>query len=455
VQGFGSDTAVGSTKEDLGSSFSRGKEIFYETIRGHSSNLPVEENELHFFKKPAKKLRGFYEHLMGFYYYVGLFNAETRSNYLAQIPALSRQMAHEFLLSIREAPGTETLSRLQGVLSSTGFNSRKTAPNFRRFLRSLARPLKAQWAMEESHVRQAQHYSKGERTRLAIIDSGVDPSLKEIKAQIKGWKNFLDGTLPERAKGRFPYDWDGHGTAIASVVIQVAPEVEVMIIKVVDLETMSGVPLTRWNIYLVVAGIYWAVQNGADVISLSLALSGDFEVLRDVSQFCWDNNVIIVTSLGNVEGGVKLSSNYYPAAYETTIAVGGVEKIKDELQVWSHSGRGEYIDIVAPASGIWVELPSYLPKKQWPKKAAGNSFAVPVVASSVALVLSSMEDDIRQRLANTPGLLVETIRNILRQSSSNEKLGLETPNPASGFGLLDIQRAVDSAKDLKSKIPDL
>ena len=449
-QGFGSETTIGSTKVDLNGAFSNGREIFYETLRYNSSSLPLEAEDLRLLRKPERRIRGLYEHLMGFYYYSGLLKVRSESILHAQIPALSSQMAYEFLDSIRESRKTDTLSKLHAVLSSAGYHTRNSAPSFRRFLRPLARQLKTQWALEETHVREAQKVTKGEKIRLAIVDSGVDPTVKEIKSQIVLWRNFLDGSVPLGRNGRVPYDWDGHGTSIASVIVQVAPEVEVMVIKVFDMETMSDVPLSRWNVYLVVAGLFWAVQNGADIISLSLALKSDFELLRETAEFCWENNTVLVTCLGNVYGNDGQITGYFPAAYDTTIAVGGVEKINERLKVWRYSGKGEYIDIVAPAAGIWVELPSYLPKRQWPRQVAGNSLAVPVAAGAAAMILSSMTAEIRHSLTSTPGLLVETVRTVLRRSSSNEKLGLETPNSSSGFGLIDIRRAIDIARNLKT-----
>jgi len=45
--------------------------------------------------------------------------------------------------------------------------------------------------------------------------------------------------------------------------------------------------------------------------------------------------------------------------------------------------------------------------------------------------------------------LVETVRTILRKTASNEKLGFQTTNPASGYGLIDIEKAVLMVKDLR------
>ena len=126
--------------------------------------------------------------------------------------------------------------------------------------------------------------------------------------------------------------------------------------------------------------------------------------------------------------------------------MGGVEKKDETLKVWEHSAWGNYIDVVAPAAGIWVERPSYLDKGRWPMRMSGNSLAVPIVAATSALVLSSMQPEKKQTLMKTPGALVEAVRSILREASSNKKLGYLEPNPASGFGLINAYQAVKMAR---------
>lgn len=163
-------------------------------------------------------------------------------------------------------------------------------PIYRKYRRQIASPVKGQWALEELNVRKSHSLSKGRGIRLAVIDSGVDPTIKEIKSRIIKWKNFLDGSKPIMDKGIFPFDWGGHGTSITSIAIQVAPEVELIIVKVADNETMQNVPPTRWSAYLAAAGMFWSAQNGADIISLSLAFTTDTKPLRDASKLCWEKN---------------------------------------------------------------------------------------------------------------------------------------------------------------------
>jgi hypothetical protein len=66
----------------------------------------------------------------------------------------------------------------------------------------------------------------------------------------------------------------------------------------------------------------------------------------------------------------------------------------------------------------------------------------------VALILSAIEKETLQRLKTEPGKLVETVRDILHSTASNQKLGFEFPNAASGYGLINILKAVEMARTL-------
>jgi subtilisin family serine protease len=307
--------------------------------------------------------------------------------------------------------------------------------------------VKSQWALEELKIKNVHSLSKGKGIRLAIIDSGVDPTLRELRSRIVKWKNFLDGSKPAFDKGQFPFDWSGHGTSIASVIFQVAPEIELAIIKVYDNETMRTVPPTRWSTYLFAAGMIWAAENGADIINLSAAFRIDTEAIREAAKFCWEKNVVVVSPLANATENEGDKTLYFPAAYPWTIAVSGVEKNNGKLQIPVPSTEAVYLDVVAPASGIWGERPSYLQRRTRPLDFSGNSMAVSFVAGTVSLMLAAMDNDVLLKLKENPGQLVEALRIMLRKTSSNSILGFDKPNPISGYGFIDPPKAVGMAKD--------
>jgi subtilisin family serine protease len=421
--------------------YAEGKQIFYSTLQEKASHFQLEEEDRKKLVDAQKRISGLYEHLMNFYFFKESGNPAD-DDIANDITGLSSSMAAELMDSIPPIRIKKGESPLESILLSIGFQARKSTPQFRKFLRPLTRRAKSQWMLKELEIQKAHKITKGSGVRIAIIDSGLDPTIKELRSQIAGWKNFLDRSNPFLNYGKFPYDWGGHGTSIATVVSQVAPDAETMIVKVFDQETMFYAPFTRWNVYLLAAGINWAVQKGADVISLSVALDKNYKEIKDASESCWNQNIILVSAAGNVENDESESDAYYPASYPWSVGVGGVEKKEGQLKVWEHSAKGYYIDVVAPAKEIWVESPSYLDRRSWPINVSGNSLAVPVVASTAALVLSAMDSDKKQALKNSPGALVEVVRSILKEGSSNKKLGYRSPNPVSGFGLINACQAV-------------
>ena len=428
--------------------YAEGRDNFYAILKKKVPNAQLEEADRKKLFDAQKRIPGLFEHLMNFYYFTEQ-KKQVKDDTSDYIKTLSDRMAKEFVNSIPSIRLRKDASPLESTLQSIGFHSRKAIPQFRDFLRPMTRRVKSQWMLKELEIRQAHSITKGKGVRLAIIDTGVDPTIKEIKGQIFMWKNFLDGSSPLGSEGKFPYDWGGHGTSIATMISQIAPDVETMIVKVFDQETMFYAPFTRWNVYLIAAGINWAAQNGADIISLSVAMRLNSTEIRDASEYCWRQNITLISAAGNVEDKESEIHSYYPASYPWSIGVGGVEKKDGKLRIWEHSAKGYFIDIVAPATEILVESPSYLDRRSWPTRVSGNSLAVPIVAATTALVLSAMEPEKRQALKHNPGTLVEAVRSILRETSSNTKLGYETPNPESGFGLINAYQAVKKAQVFK------
>jgi subtilisin family serine protease len=418
------------------------RKTFYSLLKESSRGLTFEQDDYQKLQAAQLVYPGLYEHLMSYFHLLYVTDDAQEAGSRLGFQEISTRMAHEFLRSIPMQSLKTDISPLQSLVLSTGYYAQEALPTFRRFSRRVHRKVKGQWAFEDMRVREAHDISRGQGVRLAVIDTGLDPSLRDIRRHVNAYKDLLDSAGPNPDKGRFPYDWEGHGTSLASVILQVAPEVELMIIKFYEGESMGRVPESQWTHYLLAAGIMWAARNGADIINLSVSLRRNTPALRQAIRYCWDHNIVVITSMGNKRSPQHAALSRYPAAYPWTIAVGGVEKTEEALKIWENSASGPYVDVVAPAKDIWVEVPQYRGRSRLANNRNGNSLATSFVAGTAALMLAAMDADTRKILLSRPGGVTESIRRILHQTASNEKLGYLSPNPESGHGIIEIPKAI-------------
>lgn len=161
----------------------------------------------------------------------------------------------------------------------------------------------------------------------------------------------------------------------------------------------------------VAAAIYYAVDNGADVVNLSLGGAEFDPSLKAATDYAYVNNVIVVAASGNCGSGTEpgcqgmpAGSISYPALNDHVIAVGATT-INDQRASFSSYGPG--LDIVAPGSGSIVS-PTWTASNDttlYSGTLYGTSYASPQVASLASLIKSirpnSSADDITAILLGT------------------------------------------------------
>lgn len=207
----------------------------------------------------------------------------------------------------------------------------------------------------------------GKGIKVGVIDSGCDLSHRDLK--IASFKDFT-----KSGEG----DSSGHGTHVAGIiaaqgneygVLGVAPDVELHIYKALDGATGSMSSIG--------AALRAAIKDGMDIINMSLGSPKGTKVLENLCLEAEKKGIIIISASGNT----GKEQDFYPATYESCIAVGAVDK---NLEVAYFTTYGEQLDVMAPGAKI---LSTY--KDNSYSVMSGTSMAAPFVSGCVALMMGA------------------------------------------------------------------
>ncbi|MBO8158914.1 S8 family peptidase [Thermosyntropha sp.] len=221
--------------------------------------------------------------------------------------------------------------------------------------------------------------TRGEKTVVAVIDTGIDYTHPDLKSNVVGGMSFVP-----REKDYM--DENGHGTHVAGTIaangkiLGVAPETKILAIKVLN-KYGAG------SLNAVVQGLTWARkwkgQKGekVNVINMSLGSMLPYAALHKEIIKAVNDGITIVCAAGN-EGDSKPDTIEisYPAFYSETLAVGAVDLYSG---IASFSNSNPRVDIVAPG----IDTYSTYPKGRY-VKLSGTSMAAPHIAGAVALIYS-------------------------------------------------------------------
>ena len=246
----------------------------------------------------------------------------------------------------------------------------------------------AEWrAIEQSYG----HAINGSGVRIAILDTGIDQNHPDLMGKVVLAKSFT---------GESPEDGFGHGTHCASIAAGtgaasngtfkgVAPGALLLNGKVLS---NSGSGMEDW----VIAGVAWAVNNSAKVISMSLG-SSDYNDGSDPLSLALDwasqNGVLCAVAAGNSgEDGMKTIGS--PGTSREAITVGATNK-NDTIAFFSSQGLTADLrlkpDICAPGVDIiaaranGTAMGSVVNK--YYTEASGTSMATPFVSGAAALII--------------------------------------------------------------------
>ncbi|QYH37243.1 peptidase S8 [Salinibacterium sp. M195] len=291
--------------------------------------------------------------------------------------------------------------------------------------------------LQEYGIEAAWKTTKGAGVTIAVIDTGVDGTVKELVGAVTGGTDFSGQGSPN---GQKPVGDENpaHGTLVASLaagrgtatdagVIGAAPAASILAISI----GFTGGPISSDD--QIAQAVRYAVDQGADVINLSLTretldwpLSWDSAFL-----YAMDNDVVVVAAAGNRGSGT--TSVGAPATMPGVLTVAGVDV--NGVASFNASTQGITIGVAAPSEDLVGVAPggSHV---LW----NGTSGATPIVAGIVALVRAAHPELDANNVINR---IVETAH--------------DTGDPGAdaiyGFGLIDAEDAVNAQVPLVDKNP--
>lgn len=177
------------------------------------------------------------------------------------------------------------------------------------------------------------------------------------------------------------YEAFGHGTMVMGVIHLVAPTARLLPVKAFS---ANG----NGSLSNIIAGIYYAVQNHANVINMSFDMQQTSTELTDAINYANSKHVILVASSGN-DGE---NETVYPAAYQNVIGVASTNN-QDQRSSFSNYGN-QIVWVAAPGEGVITTYPFGLYAAGW-----GTSFSSPFVAGTADLILSVQPQDSQNQAA--------------------------------------------------------
>ena len=320
---------------------------------------------------------------------------------------------------------------------------------------------KQQWVLDALDVQSAWQITRGGGVLVAVIDSGVDPTVSDLTGSVTSGPD-LTGVHTSSANP----NWGAHGTWMASLIaghghgldsgdgiVGVAPKARILSIRVITDRSDPG--YTRYQDELpgrgqreLATAIRYAVNHHAKVISLSLGYNAPSLLVRSALQYAMVRNVVVVASSGNA-GSAEIARGHghapysFPADYPGVIGVAAVGR--SGLPAYFSSDNLS-VQVAAPGVSVPAEGRS---SHYW--IVSGTSPACALTAGVAALVKSKY-----------PRLTAPQVRRAIIWSAANrppggydDEIGFGTVNADSALRFADrLARQDAGARPVAAKLID-
>lgn len=295
-------------------------------------------------------------------------------------------------------------------------------------------------------------FNKTGVVKVAILDSGIDSDhpelidnfLKDSENKIIG-KRFFDGSSDDNFD-----DDNGHGTHVAGIIaaksnnnmgitgISANNKIRIIPVKCIN-KFQDGYYSKNLDI---ANSIKWAVNQGADIINLSLGGFPGDDLIKNNIRYALNKGCLVVASAGNSSHPQKRGFVEYPAALPEVLSVGSLDEENNLSYFSSYKTDEGYpekpeghrgVDVVAPGSKIYSTFDHsdtgtynngycYL---------TGTSMATPIVSGVAALLMQQHSHYYRN-----PSI----VRKVLIQTAKD--CGIPGYDQEYGYGLIDAKAAL-------------
>lgn len=258
-----------------------------------------------------------------------------------------------------------------------------------------------QWYLDAMHAEEMWRTSTGAGVTVAVIDSGVNPELPDLRGQVLPGKDFSGVAGDERS------DYMGHGTTMAVTIagtgkafggggaFGLAPGAKILPLRVVN----DRAPKIKANAEVsLVRAVRFAADSDARVINISMGGPGLSPELESAVQYAISKGKLIFAAAGN--DGKRHSEVDFPAAFPGVVAVAALDR---ESKATEESSRGPQVSLAAPGDDMVTTCQG----GTGVCRGHGTSDATALASASAALVWSVHPDwtsnQILRVLINTAG----------------------------------------------------